>query len=210
MDSETKSAAPEIAATLRKAALMGIEQSGLRLHEGRELPAYCAEFEGAVITILAETEAQSKAFEDFCARFIGGFELDGTCIYAKRIGEDSDGTPLYLAQDPDADANEETVPDAVHDFLNELTPDDTGHKVIEGFSVRYEGFTDLCNADAIARTKLPRTDPRHLMSPEFAYEEAESGWRRSEGGRPIDSGMIDSDSDNPILWAVWKVRPNAS
>lgn len=92
--------------------------------------------------------------------------------------------------------------DEVHSFLADLSPDDTGRQEFGSGVLRFEGFTDLCIDDAVARTKLPSSDPRHLATFEDVYAEVLAGWQREEGKAPGETGFSGSDS-NPTIWAVF-------
>lgn len=97
------------------------------------------------------------------------------------------------------------VPDDVYNFIGDLSADDTGRETIRGFTIRFEAFTDVCQQDAEARTKLPATDPRHLHCYQDVYSEVMAGWEKEEGGEPLDSGMT-GDDDYPVMWAVWSPK----
>lgn len=92
--------------------------------------------------------------------------------------------------------------DEVHSFLSGLSPDDTGRQEFGQVVLRFEGFTDLCIADAAARTKLPPADPRHLATFEDVYAEVLAGWEREEGKAPVETDFSGSES-NPTIWAVF-------
>lgn len=92
--------------------------------------------------------------------------------------------------------------DEMHAFLSELTAGDTGREEIAGRVLRFEGFTDLCIQDAVARTRLPPADARHLTSFEAVYDEVLAGWSEEEGKPVIDTGFCGS-SENPIIWALY-------
>lgn len=92
--------------------------------------------------------------------------------------------------------------DEVHGFLSELSPDDTGREVVGGAALRFEGFTDLCIDDAMARTRLPKDDPRHLADYDAVFEEVLKGWADAEGVQAIETGFAGTE-ENPTIWAVY-------
>jgi hypothetical protein len=92
--------------------------------------------------------------------------------------------------------------DEVYDFLAELSPDDTGRQQIGPLTIRFEGFTDLCIQDALERTSLPDSDPRHLAQYETVYDECLASWAREEGTQPRETGFAGCET-NPTLWAVF-------
>ena len=74
-------------------------------------------------------------------------------------------------------------------FIESLTCEDTGREEIGGLIVRYEGFSGLCQSDAVARCQLPASDPRHLSSHEAVYDEVFNQWETEESEPPMDSGF---------------------
>ena len=74
-------------------------------------------------------------------------------------------------------------------FIESLTCEDTGREEIGGLIVRYEGFSGLCQSDAVARCQLPASDPRHLSSHEAVYDEVFNQWETEENEPPMDSGF---------------------
>lgn len=208
MEAQTDAKKTALAANLRGAAIRGIEMAGQRPHEGAVLSAYRVDFQGTLITLLAGDTAHEQGLDGNCALFAGGLLEGGFKVWAKAAGVDGDGRPVYLTVDPEPESPKATILDSVYDFVNTLTADDVGIAVVDGFTVRFEGFTDLCLADAEARTKLAATDPRHLASADLAYEEVEQDWHKAEGCDPIESGMAGSE-ENPIMWSIWRVQPNA-
>lgn len=102
-----------------------------------------------------------------------------------------------------AEAPEALRKTLLSDFLGSLTPDDTGREIVGGMVVRFEGFTDYCQQDALDRCALPPDDPRHLASFDAVYGEILTQWEREEGQAPSAHGFA-GDDDYPILWASFE------
>jgi hypothetical protein len=91
---------------------------------------------------------------------------------------------------------------AAMQILNELTPDDTGVWELEGSILHFEGFTEWCQEDALARCNLPDSDPRKLSAYEDVYAEVLQGWKALRGAAPIHQGFAGTDT-HPIQWALF-------
>lgn len=97
----------------------------------------------------------------------------------------------------------DSIPAGVYDFINGLTPDDAGMDRVDGYRVHYEGFTDMCNAAADERCRLPADDPAYLPDHHAVYDEVLRDFiEREQGKSPIEHGLAGS-GDNPIVYAVF-------
>jgi hypothetical protein len=93
------------------------------------------------------------------------------------------------------------LPDEVQSFITDLTPDDVGREIIDNWIVRFEGFSDLCIADADERCTLPPNNSRHLSRFEDVHAEVSEQWERDEARPAVISGVI--GHENPVQWAVF-------
>jgi hypothetical protein len=95
------------------------------------------------------------------------------------------------------------IPQEIYDLLRELTPDDVGSEDFGDYVLRFEGFTDWCQQDAMERCQLPDDHPLKLKYYEAVYDEVLDDWIHDQGSKPIDTGFAGSD-DYPIQWAIFK------
>lgn len=99
--------------------------------------------------------------------------------------------------------NAVAVPAEIQQTIDGLTPESVGREIFDGWVLRYEGFSDLCIADAEARVELPPDDPRHLPSFDAVHDEVQRDWDAEERSQPVLTGMS-GDPSNPIQWALYR------
>lgn len=98
------------------------------------------------------------------------------------------------------------IPDEVWDFINELTPGDVGSHQVGDFTIRFEGFSGECIADAERRMKLPSNDPDHIGTLQDLLSEVEEEFKKE-----MDHGFLlasqSGDEDQPIVFAIGHMQP---
>lgn len=114
--------------------------------------------------------------------------------------------PEMFAQSPVEKLNESVnneIPEDVTDFIDTLSSDDVGKERIGDYVVHFEGFSDVCQADAEERTQLSPNDPRYLSRYEDIYKEVLNDFINREGGtEPISAGLA-GDELYPVYYAVF-------
>jgi hypothetical protein len=95
------------------------------------------------------------------------------------------------------------IPQEIYNLLKELTPDDVGSEDFGDYVLRFEGFTDWCQQDAMERCQLPDDHPLKLKYYEAVYDEVLDDWIHDQGSKPIDTGFAGHE-DYPIQWAIFK------
>jgi hypothetical protein len=89
---------------------------------------------------------------------------------------------------------ESKLPDEIYSFLNDLTTDDVGTQQFGNYIVKFEGFTDMCWADAEKCGK----------SIEDLEKEILSQWQNEVGlweYNPIEHGWV-----GDIFYSIYKAR----
>jgi hypothetical protein len=102
--------------------------------------------------------------------------------------------------------DENDIPEEVADFIDSLTPGDVGSEIINGWTIRYEGFSGECIHDVEERMKLPKEDPRSVDCLEDVLDEVEEEFR-AELGEGLVSCGLGGDEEQPIVYAVGYVEP---
>ena len=98
---------------------------------------------------------------------------------------------------------ESSVPPQVQQVIDELTADDVGSEDFGEYVLRFEGFSDWCQSDALERCELPTGDPRKLAAYEDVYQEVLDGWNSEMHSEPVAQGFAGSD-DYPVQWALYR------
>lgn len=91
----------------------------------------------------------------------------------------------------------------IYDVINGLTPDDVGREEWDHYILRYEGFSDMCNADVERRMTLDPSDPYYLEKYEDVFPDVLDDWKARENKQHIESGLS-GDECNPIIWAIYR------
>jgi hypothetical protein len=88
----------------------------------------------------------------------------------------------------------QSVKQEIKDFIDSLTPADTGVEQFPGYRVHYEGFTDDCKLSS-----------DYQKNPDAVYQQVYQDFvQREHGQKPVKSGMT-GDEEYPILYSVFRV-----
>jgi len=103
----------------------------------------------------------------------------------------------HYPEDPDEiNENEnEPLPPEVEEFVNKITPTDTGKDIVGEYVVHYEGFTDECN------------DGHDDESIEQVYAEVYQDFDDRQGQTAMIRGVANDElgcGNNPVLYSVYK------
>lgn len=114
--------------------------------------------------------------------------------------------PEMFAQSPVEKLEESfnnQIPNDVTDFIDSLSSDDVGKERIGDYVVHFEGFSDVCQADAEERTQLSPNDPRYLACYDAIYKEVLNDFiNREAGAEPVSAGLA-GDELYPVYYAVF-------
>lgn len=95
------------------------------------------------------------------------------------------------------------IPSEVHEFIDTLSSEDVGKERIGDYVVHFEGFSEMCQTDAEARTHLPPSDPKHLVTYDDIYKQVLNDFKDREGGNePLHYGLS-GDELYPVFYAVF-------
>lgn len=108
-----------------------------------------------------------------------------------------------ITSDKLVENQDSSVPSDVYDFIDTLSSDDVGKERIGDYVVHFEGFSEMCQADAEERTQLPPSNPKHLATYDDIYKEVLNDFKEREGNNePVDYGLA-GDELYPVFYAVF-------